>query len=102
MCHGEKASSKEEENGQDHLKWKPPTKERLGDRLEKKYKGLYKITEDNSNEKMANEIYYSLQEPEKDVIVQVVSIIGNKKAFELLMKTVEVEQNGGLLIMNGS
>lgn len=40
-----------------------------------------------------------LQEPKKDLIARVVSIIGNKKAIELLMETAEVEQNGGLFIM---
>lgn len=43
--------------------------------------------------------FIRLQEPKKDLIARVVSIIGNKKAIELLMETAEVEQNGGLFIM---
>ncbi|KAM5260870.1 phosphorylated adapter RNA export protein isoform 1-T1 [Hipposideros larvatus] len=97
-----KKTSKEEENGQGHLKRKRPVKDRLGDRLEMNYKGRYEITEDDSQEKVADEISFRLQEPKKDLIARVVSIIGNKKAIELLMETAEVEQNGGLFIMNGS
>ncbi|KAF6126367.1 phosphorylated adaptor for RNA export [Phyllostomus discolor] len=102
MQGGKKTDSKEEENGQGHLKRKRPVKDRLGDRLEMNYKGRYEITEDDSEEKVADEITFRLQEPKKDLIARVVSIIGNKKAIELLMETAEVEQNGGLFIMNGS
>lgn len=42
---------------------------------------------------------FRLHEPKKDLIARVVKIIGKKKSIELLMKTTEVEQNGGLLIM---
>ncbi|XP_036704574.1 phosphorylated adapter RNA export protein [Balaenoptera musculus] len=102
MHGGKKTGSKEEENGQGHLKRKRPVKDRLGDRLEMNYKGRYEITEDDSQEKVADEISFRLQEPKKDLIARVVKIIGNKKAIELLMETAEVEQNGGLFIMNGS
>nr|XP_044987869.1 phosphorylated adapter RNA export protein [Jaculus jaculus] len=101
--HGDKKlMSKEEANGQGHLKRKRPVKDRLGDRLEMNYKGRYEITEEDSQEKVADEISFRLQEPKKDLIARVVKIIGNKKAIELLMETAEVEQNGGLFIMNGS
>lgn len=56
---GKKASSKEAENGQGHLKWKQPVKE-TRDRLE--------ITEDDSQEKVADEISFRFQEPKKDLI----------------------------------
>ncbi|XP_059102318.1 phosphorylated adapter RNA export protein [Peromyscus eremicus] len=97
-----KPGSKEEENGQGHLKRKRPVKDRLGHRLEMNYKGRYEITEDDAQEKVADEIAFRLQEPKKDLIARVVRIIGTKKAIELLMETAEVEQNGGLFIMNGS
>uniref|UniRef100_A0A8C5P3A9 Phosphorylated adapter RNA export protein n=1 Tax=Jaculus jaculus TaxID=51337 RepID=A0A8C5P3A9_JACJA len=101
--HGDKKlMSKEEANGQGHLKRKRPVKDRLGDRLEMNYKGRYEITEEDSQEKVADEISFRLQEPKKDLIARVVKIIGNKKAIELLMETAEVKQNGGLFIMNGS
>ncbi|KAK7831321.1 hypothetical protein U0070_024609 [Myodes glareolus] len=101
--HGDKKpGSKEEENGQGHLKRKRPVKDRLGNRLEMNYKGRYEITEDDSQEKVADEIAFRLQEPKKDLIARVVRILGTKKAIELLMETAEVEQNGGLFIMNGS
>ncbi|KAM8779555.1 phosphorylated adapter RNA export protein-like isoform 2-T2 [Rhynchonycteris naso] len=100
MQGGKKTGLKEGENGQGHLKRKRPVKDRLGDRVEMNYKGRYEITEDDSQEKVADEITFRLQEPKKDLIARVVSIIGNKKAIELLMETAEVEQNGGLFIMD--
>ncbi|MEJ1276569.1 phosphorylated adaptor for RNA export [Cricetulus griseus] len=54
--HGDKKpGSKEEENGQGHLKRKRPVKDRLGNRVEMNYKGRYEITEDDSQEK---DIFY--------------------------------------------
>uniref|UniRef100_A0A7N4NFR5 Phosphorylated adapter RNA export protein n=1 Tax=Sarcophilus harrisii TaxID=9305 RepID=A0A7N4NFR5_SARHA len=99
MHEDKKASPKEEENGQGHMKRKRPIKDRLGNRVEMNYKGRYEITEEDTEEKVADEISFRLQEPKKDLITRVVKIIGNKKAIELLMETAEVEQNGGLLIM---
>lgn len=58
MHGGQKTGSKEEENGQSHLKRKRPVKDRLGDRLEMNYKGRYEITEDDSQEKVADEISF--------------------------------------------
>ncbi|XP_039401145.1 phosphorylated adapter RNA export protein isoform X1 [Mauremys reevesii] len=102
MQDDKKTAPKEEENGQSLLKRKRPVKDRLGERLEMNYKGMYEITEEDSEEKVADEISYRLREPKKDLIARIVKIIGNKKAIELLMETAEVEQNGGLFIMNGS
>ncbi|KAM6328984.1 phosphorylated adapter RNA export protein isoform 2-T2 [Alca torda] len=45
---------------------------------------------------------FRLCEPKKDLIARVVKIIGKRKAIELLMETAEVEQNGGLFIVNGT
>lgn len=57
--HGDKKpGSKEEENGQGHLKRKRPVKDRLGNRVEMNYKGRYEITEDDSQEKVADEIAF--------------------------------------------
>ncbi|XP_023800859.1 phosphorylated adapter RNA export protein [Cyanistes caeruleus] len=92
----------EEENGQGFLKRKRPVRDRLGERQEMKYKGRYEITEEDSEEKVADEIAYRLCEPKKDLIARVVKIIGKRKAIELLMETAEVEQNGGLFIVNGT
>lgn len=58
MRGGKKIGSKEEENGQGHLKRKRPVKDRVGDRLEMNYKGRYEITEDDSQEKVADEISF--------------------------------------------
>ncbi|KAG8598032.1 hypothetical protein GDO81_002474 [Engystomops pustulosus] len=89
-----------EENG--HLKRKRPVKERIGEKLEMNYKGRYEITDGDPDDKVADEIAYRLQEPKKDLIERVVKTIGTKKAIELLMETAEVEQNGGLFVMNGT
>uniref|UniRef100_A0A2K5CQF0 Phosphorylated adapter RNA export protein n=1 Tax=Aotus nancymaae TaxID=37293 RepID=A0A2K5CQF0_AOTNA len=102
MHSDKKMGSMEEENGQGHLKRKRPVKDRLGNRPEMNYKGRYEITEEDFQEKVADEISFRLQEPKKDLIARVVRIIGNKKAIKLLIETAEVEQNGGLFIMNGS
>uniref|UniRef100_T1DM11 Phosphorylated adapter RNA export protein n=1 Tax=Crotalus horridus TaxID=35024 RepID=T1DM11_CROHD len=105
MQDDKKTVSKEEEeevNGQGLWKRKRPIKEKFGQRQEMNYKGRYEITEDDPEEKVADEIAYRLHEPKKDLIARVVKIIGKKKSIELLMETTEVEQNGGLLIMDGS
>ncbi|XP_063151344.1 phosphorylated adapter RNA export protein-like [Candoia aspera] len=117
MQDDKKTLSKEEEeevNRQGLWKRKRPIKEKLGPRQEMpikerldpsqemNYKGRYEITEDDPEEKVADEIAFRLQEPKKDLIARIVKIIGKKKSIELLMETAEVEQNGGLLIMDGS
>nr|DBA23318.1 TPA: hypothetical protein GDO54_014244 [Pyxicephalus adspersus] len=89
-----------EENG--HLKRKRPIKERLGERLEMDFKGRYELIENDPEDKVSDEIAHRLREPKKDLIQRVVKTIGTKKAIELLMETAEVEENGGLFIMNGS
>ncbi|NWU94973.1 PHAX protein, partial [Upupa epops] len=91
-----------EEDEHSFLKRKRPVKDRLSERQEMKYKGRYEVTEEDSEEKVADEIAYRLCEPKKDLIARVVKIIGKKKAIELLMETSEVEQNGGLFIVNGT
>ncbi|KAM9330927.1 phosphorylated adapter RNA export protein [Gastrophryne carolinensis] len=98
--HEDREHGPKEENG--HLKRKRPVKERLGERVEMDFKGRYEITENDSEDKISDEIAYRLHEPKKDLIQRVVKTIGAKKAIELLVETTEVEQNGGLFIMNGS
>ncbi|XP_007897546.1 phosphorylated adapter RNA export protein [Callorhinchus milii] len=85
-----------------YLKRKRPVKERLGERLEMEHKGRYEITEDDGSNKISEEIAYRLREPKADLIHRVVKSIGKRKAIELLMETSEVEQNGGILTMDGS
>ncbi|NXU50142.1 PHAX protein, partial [Turnix velox] len=102
MHDDKKTLSAEEGSGQGFLKRKRPVKDRLGERQEMKYKGRYEITEEDSEEKVADEIAYRLCEPKKDLIARVVKIIGKRKAIELLMETAEVEQNGGMFIVNGT
>lgn len=40
--------------------------------LERNYKGRNELTEDDSQEKVADEISFRLQDPKKDLIAQVV------------------------------
>ncbi|OBS66690.1 hypothetical protein A6R68_04773 [Neotoma lepida] len=78
--HGDKKTgSKEEENGQGHLKRKRPVKDRLGNRLEMNYKGRYEITEDDSQEKVADEIAFRMvvEEEHPDIFY-----IENQKEYE--------------------
>lgn len=97
-----KPAHKGEKNGHAHLKRKRPVKERLGERMEMDFKGRFEITEEDTEDKVADEIAFRLREPKKDLISKVVQTIGKKKAIELMMETAEVEENGGLFVMNGS
>ncbi|XP_034529386.1 phosphorylated adapter RNA export protein [Notolabrus celidotus] len=96
-----KGRDSEERAGGD-AKRKRSAKERLGSRAEMDIKGRYEITEDDSDDKVADEIAYRLQEPKKDLIERVVSIIGKKKAIELLGETATLEESGGVYTMDGS
>ncbi|NXC90807.1 PHAX protein, partial [Cercotrichas coryphoeus] len=58
MHDDKKTLEAEEENGQGFLKRKRPVRDRLGERQEMKYKGRYEITEEDSEEKVADEIAY--------------------------------------------
>lgn len=83
-------------------KRKRSAKERLGPRAEMDIKGRYEITEDDPEEKVADEIAYRLQEPKKDLIERVVQAIGRKKAIELLGETATLEEAGGVYTLDGS
>ncbi|XP_074554437.1 phosphorylated adapter RNA export protein [Halichoeres trimaculatus] len=96
-----KGKDSEQRAGGD-AKRKRSAKERLGPRAEMDIKGRYEITEDDSEDKVADEIAYRLQEPKKDLIVRVVDVIGKKKAIELLGETATLEESGGVYTMDGS
>ncbi|CAJ1055622.1 phosphorylated adapter RNA export protein [Xyrichtys novacula] len=83
-------------------KRKRSAKERLGPRAEMDTQGRFEITEDDPEEKVADEIAYRLQEPKKDLIERVVNIVGKKKAIELLGETATLEESGGVYTMDGS
>ncbi|MBN3318390.1 PHAX protein, partial [Atractosteus spatula] len=102
MQHDKKEHKAEEGNGGAHLKRKRPVKERLGEKEEMDYKGRFELTEDDPEDRVADEIAHRLREPKKDLIERVVNIIGKKKAIELLAETAEVEQNGGIFTIDGS
>lgn len=83
-------------------KRKRAVKERLGPIAEMDIKGRYEITEDDPEDKVADEIAYRLQEPKTDLIERVVQVIGTKKAIELLGETSTLEESGGVYTMDGS
>ncbi|XP_078253126.1 phosphorylated adapter RNA export protein [Rhinoraja longicauda] len=97
-----KSCNSQQARNPSNLKRKRPVKERLGERLEMDYKGKCDITEDDSPDKISEEIAHRLREPKTALIHRVVKAIGKKKAIELLTQTTEVEQNGGLMIVDGS
>lgn len=84
------------------LKRKRPAKERLGPRAEMDLRGRYQLREDDSDERVVDEIAHRLMEPKKDLIERVVRVIGKKKAIELLSETATIEQTGGLYTVDGS
>ncbi|XP_068611456.1 phosphorylated adapter RNA export protein [Brachionichthys hirsutus] len=83
-------------------KRKRPVKERLGPMAAMDVKGRYEISEDDPEDKVADEIAYRLQEPKKDLIERVLKVIGNKKAIELLRETAALEEGGGVHTVDGS
>nr|XP_046234404.1 phosphorylated adapter RNA export protein [Scatophagus argus]XP_046234405.1 phosphorylated adapter RNA export protein [Scatophagus argus] len=96
-----KERDSEERAGGD-AKRKRSVRERLGPRAEMDIKGRYEITEDDPEDKVADEIAHRLQEPKKDLIVRIVEVIGKKKAIELLGETVTLEETGGVYTIDGS
>lgn len=96
-----KNKGSEERAGGD-AKRKRSAKERLGPRAEMDTKGRYEITEDDPEEKVADEIAHRLQEPKIELIERIVKVIGTKKAIELLGETATLEESGGVYTMDGS
>lgn len=91
-----------EERAGGDAKRKRSAKERLGPRAEMDIKGRYEITEDDPEDKVADEIAHRLQEPKIDLIERVVKVIGKKKAIELLGETATLEETGGVYTVDGS
>lgn len=96
-----KNKGSEERAGGD-AKRKRSAKERLSPRAEMDIKGRYEITEDDPEEKVADEIAHRLQEPKIELIERIVAVIGTKKAIELLGETATLEESGGVYTMDGS
>lgn len=91
-----------EEQGGGDGKRKRTAKERLGPKAEMDIKGRFEITEHDPEEKVADEIAHRLQEPKIELIERIVSVIGAKKAIELLAETATLEENGGVYTVDGS
>ena len=96
-----KGRGSEDRSGED-AKRKRSAKERLGPRAEMDIKGRYEITEEDPEEKVADEIAHRLQEPKKDLIERIVDVVGVKKAIELLGETATLEERGGVYTMDGT
>lgn len=91
-----------EESAGGDAKRKRAVKERLGPIAEMDIKGRFEITEDDPEDKVAEEIAFRLQEPKTDLIERVVQVVGTKKAIELLGETATLEESGGVYTMDGS
>lgn len=89
-------------DGDGDAKRKRPVKDRLGPKAEMDVKGRYDITEEDTEEKVADEIAHRLREPKIDLIERVVAVIGTKKAIELLEETATLEEGGGVYTLDGS
>ncbi|XP_025262276.1 phosphorylated adapter RNA export protein [Camponotus floridanus] len=59
-------------------------------------------TVDSTDADIAIDITTKLSEKKELLIRRVVDIIGKEKAIDFFQKTKEIEENGGMLIMNGS
>ncbi|XP_013781106.1 phosphorylated adapter RNA export protein-like [Limulus polyphemus] len=84
----EKEQSKEKSN----------VKECLGPSISK---DLITSSADKINQRIGMDIARKLNETKHDLIVRVVKILGVEKAEELYNKTENVEESGGMLILNG-
>lgn len=90
------------ETGERGEKRKRPIKERLGPKAEMDMKGRFEITEEDTPEKVADEIAHRLREPKIELIERVVAVVGTKKAIELLGETATLEESGGVYTVDGS
>jgi len=78
-------------------------KERLGKKTIKLTQPLnVAFTEDDTEETVTNGIAKFLNEPKVELIERVVKFLGKPKAIELLHTTQEIENMGGILIMDGT
>ncbi|KAI4489853.1 hypothetical protein M0804_004035 [Polistes exclamans] len=59
-------------------------------------------TIDSTDSEVATDITNKLREKQDSLISKIVSIIGKEKAIDFFQKTKQIEEGGGLLIMNGS
>ncbi|KAH0568426.1 phosphorylated adapter RNA export protein [Cotesia glomerata] len=57
---------------------------------------------ESTDDEVANDIAEKLNEKKDALIKRIVDIIGKEKSIEFYKKTKEIEEDGGLLIMNGS
>ncbi|XP_050403248.2 phosphorylated adapter RNA export protein [Patella vulgata] len=93
----------EPEEGSHGLKRKRPAKLRIGKRTFDKTKSREHIgaTAEDSVPQIVNAIVKSLNEPKVDLMHRVVETLGKRKALELLYLTEDVEESGGMFVMNG-
>ncbi|XP_075217183.1 phosphorylated adaptor for RNA export isoform X2 [Lycorma delicatula] len=60
------------------------------------------VTDSDSPEDVAKDIASKLLETKEDLILRVVTVLGNKKAIDLYNETKRIEEDGGMMVMNGS
>uniref|UniRef100_A0A1B6LHB4 Phosphorylated adapter RNA export protein n=1 Tax=Graphocephala atropunctata TaxID=36148 RepID=A0A1B6LHB4_9HEMI len=72
-----------------------------GDSLQESGMANLSVTADDSAEEVAEDIAKKLREHKVDLILNVVLVLGKEKAIALYNETKDVEDNGGMLLMNG-
>ncbi|XP_022189897.2 phosphorylated adapter RNA export protein isoform X2 [Nilaparvata lugens] len=60
------------------------------------------VTSENTDDEVSKDIVEKLSEKKDDLIYRVVTGIGKEKAIELYNETKRIEEDGGMMVMNGS
>ncbi|CAH1797096.1 unnamed protein product [Owenia fusiformis] len=82
---------------------KRTVRDRLGQRTYDKHKPRdhLKATPEDPIEKVLEVILQRLDEKNEELFTNIMNCVGSKKALELLYLTEDVEESGGMMIMNG-
>ncbi|KAK7791285.1 hypothetical protein R5R35_005597 [Gryllus longicercus] len=67
-----------------------------------RYLSELKVSLDDSVEDVTRDITLKLCEENEDLVLRVVTVLGTEKAIDLFNKTRNLEENGGMMVMNGS
>lgn len=59
------------------------------------------VTEESTDEQVANDIANKLCEEKDDLMLRVVTVLSKKEAIDLFLQTQKIEKDGGMMIMNG-
>ncbi|ESO86720.1 hypothetical protein LOTGIDRAFT_235308 [Lottia gigantea] len=93
----------EPNEGAQGLKRKRPARNRVGKRTfdKDKCRDHIGVTSEDSVPQIVNAMVKQLNEPKVELITRVVETLGKKKSLELLYLTEDIEESGGMYVMNG-